>query len=165
MKAKPGKPQAAKAGKPQTIKQVAENRKARFDYSIVDTLEAGVELLGSEVKSIRDGGVQLKDSYVVLKNGQAYLQAAHIAPYRASSYLNHEPERLRRLLLSRIEIDRLGRSMAEKGFSCVPLKLYFKGRWAKIELGLVKGKQAADKRDSIKSRDVDRELQRARAKK
>lgn len=143
---------------------VADNRKARFDYTVIDTLEAGIELLGSEVKSIRLNGIQLKDSYVVIKNGEAFLQAAHIAPYRASSYLNHEPERLRRLLLSKIQIERLERSLAEKGFTCVPLKLYFKGRWAKIELGIVKGKNVGDKRESIKSRDVERELRQARSK-
>lgn len=158
----------SKAGKTNTqpaIKLVADNRKARFDYTVVDTLEAGIELLGSEVKSIRLNGVQLKDSYVVIKNGEAFLQAAHIAPYRASSYLNHEPERLRRLLLSKVQIERLERSLAEKGFTCVPLKLYFKGRWAKIELGIVKGKNVGDKRESIKSRDVERELRQARSKK
>ncbi len=143
---------------------VAENRKARFDYSIVDTLEAGVEFRGSEVKALREHGIQLKDSYVVLKNGEAYLQGAHISPYQASSYLNHEPERLRKLLLSRLQIDRLDRSMSEKGLTCVPLKLYFKGRWAKIELGIAKGKNSGDKRQSIKSRDVDRELRQAKAK-
>lgn len=145
-------------------KLVAENRKARFDYTIVDTIEAGLELKGSEVKSLRTHGIQLKDSYVVLKNGEAFLQGAHIAPYLASSYLNHEPERLRKLLLSAVEIDRIERSMAEKGFTCVPLKVYFKGRWAKAEIGLVKGKRAGDKRESIKTRDVERELRRARAK-
>jgi SsrA-binding protein len=157
----------SKAGKTNTqpaVRLVADNRKARFDYTVIDTLEAGIELLGSEVKSIRLNGIQLKDSYVVIKNGEAFLQAAHIAPYRASSYLNHEPERLRRLLLSKIQIERLERSLAEKGFTCVPLKLYFKGRWAKIELGIVKGKNVGDKRESIKSRDVERELRQARSK-
>ncbi|MDX9730929.1 MAG: SsrA-binding protein SmpB [Bdellovibrionales bacterium] len=147
-----------------SVKLVSENRKARFDYTIVDTIEAGVALLGSEVKSLRENGIQLKDSYIVFKNGEVYLQGAHIAPYRASSYLNHEPERLRKLLLSSVEIDRLDRSMSEKGFTCVPLKLYFKGRWAKIEIGIAKGKQGADKREAIKSRDVERELRQAKAK-
>lgn len=143
---------------------VAENRKARFDYQIVDTLEAGLELRGSEVKSIRQNGVQLKDSYIILKNGEAYLQGAHIGPYQASSYQNHEPERLRKLLLSKVQIDRLDRSLSEKGLACVPLKLYFKGRWAKIELGIAKGKTSGDKRESTKKRDVDRELRQAKAK-
>ncbi|CAN5545789.1 SsrA-binding protein SmpB [soil metagenome] len=153
-------------GKPADVRilLVAENRKARFDYMIVDTLEAGVALRGSEVKSLRQNGIQLKDSYVVLKNDEAYLQGAHIGPYQASSYLNHEPERLRKLLLSKAQIERLDRSMSEKGLSCVPLKLYFKGRWAKIELGIAKGKNAGDKRESIKNRDVDREIRQAKAK-
>lgn len=155
---------ARKTNTQPAVRLVADNRKARFDYTVIDTLEAGIELLGSEVKSIRLNGIQLKDSYVVIKNGEAFLQAAHIAPYRASSYLNHEPERLRRLLLSKIQIERLERSLAEKGFTCVPLKLYFKGRWAKIELGIVKGKNVGDKRESIKSRDVERELRQARSK-
>ncbi len=143
---------------------ISENRKARFDYQIIDTIEAGVALRGSEVKSLRQNGIQLKDSYVVLKNDEAYLQGAHIGPYQASSYLNHEPERLRKLLLSKAQIDRLDRSMSEKGLTCVPLKLYFKGRWAKIELGIAKGKNAGDKRESIKSRDVDREIRQAKSK-
>jgi SsrA-binding protein len=143
---------------------VSENRKARFDFQIVDTIEAGVALRGSEVKSLRQNGIQLKDSYVILKNDEAFLQGAHIGPYQASSYLNHEPERLRKLLLSKAQIERLDRSMSEKGLTCVPLKLYFKGRWAKIELGIAKGKNAGDKRESIKNRDVDRELRRAKAK-
>ncbi|MDZ4081844.1 MAG: SsrA-binding protein SmpB [Bdellovibrionales bacterium] len=153
------------ATKDSGIKLIAENRKARFDYIVIDTLEAGISLLGSEVKAIRDTGIQLKDSYVVIKNGEAFLQGAHVSPYRASSYLNHEPERLRKLLLSKIQIDRLDRSLSEKGYSCVPLKLYFKGRWAKIELAIAKGKNVGDKRESIKTRDVDRELRRAKAKK
>ncbi len=153
------------ATKENGIKLIAENRKARFDYIVIDTVEAGISLHGSEVKAIRDTGIQLKDSYVVIKNGEAYLQGAHVSPYKASSYLNHEPERLRKLLLSKIQIDRLDRSLSEKGYSCVPLKLYFKGRWAKIELGIVKGKNVGDKRESIKTRDVDRELRRAKAKK
>lgn len=161
---KSGGKSSGKSGAGQTVKLVADNRKARFDYTVVDTLEAGLELLGSEVKSIRENGIQLKDSYIVIKNGQAYLQAAHIAPYRASSYLNHEPERLRRLLLNKLQIERLERSIAEKGFTCIPLKLYFKGRWAKLELGIVKGKNVGDKRESIKSRDVERELRQARSK-
>lgn len=157
---------SAEGGKPQDLRilLVSENRKARFDYVIVDTLEAGVALRGSEVKSLRENGIQLKDSYVVIKNGEAFLQGAHIGPYRASSYLNHEPERLRKLLLSSLQIDRLDRSMSEKGLTCVPLKLYFKGRWAKIELGVAKGKNSGDKRESIKSRDVDREMRQAKAK-
>lgn len=146
------------------IKPITENKKARFDYSIGDVYEAGLELTGSEVKSLRRGDAQLKDSYVIFKNGQAYLQNAHISVYKASSYMNHEPERLRRLLLNRNELSRIDRAISEKGFTCVPLKMYFKGGWAKVEIALVKGKKAADKRESIKSRDTDRELAQARRK-
>jgi SsrA-binding protein len=145
-------------------KIITENKKARFDYAIGDTFEAGLELVGSEVKSMRRGDVQLKDSYVVFKNSQAYLQNAHISIYTASSYMNHEPERLRRLLLNRTELTRIDRAISEKGFTCVPLRMYFKGGWAKVEIALVKGKKAADKRESIKGREADRELAQAKRK-
>lgn len=143
-----------------SIKIVAENRKARFDYHIVDTYEAGLVLTGSEVKSLRAGNCQLKDSYVAFAGDQAYLQKVHIAVYTASSYNNHEPERRRKLLMHRQELDRLLAATTEKGFSCVPLKLYFKEGKAKVEIALVKGKLRGDKRDSIKKRDVTREIQR-----
>jgi SsrA-binding protein len=146
------------------IKIVAENKKARFDYSIEDTFEAGLELRGSEVKSLRKGDVNLKDSYVAFSNGEAYLQNAHISVYKSSSYLNHEPERRRKLLLNKTELDRLERALDEKGYTCVPLKIYFKKGWAKVEIALAKGKQGADKRDSIKSRDVKRELEQVKRK-
>ncbi len=140
------------------IKIVTENRKARFDYSIIDTFEAGMELRGSEVKSLRDGGCQLKDSYVVFVGAQMYLQNAHISVYKASSYNNHEPERRRRLLMHRHEIDKLAAQVQEKGLSLIPLKLYFKNGRAKIQIALAKGKKAPDKRASIKDRDVKRDL-------
>jgi SsrA-binding protein len=146
------------------IKLVAENKKARFDFSIEETYEAGIELKGSEVKSLRAGDVNLKDSYIAFRNGEAFLQNAHISVYKASSYLNHEPERLRRLLLSKHDIEKIERAVHEKGYTCVPLKVYFKGSWAKLEIALAKGKKAADKRDSIKSRDASRELQQAKRK-
>jgi SsrA-binding protein len=146
------------------IKIVAENKKARFDFSIEDTFEAGLELRGSEVKSVRAGDVNLKDSYVIFKNGEAFLQNAHISVYKASSYMNHEPERLRKLLLSKLDLQRIERAIQEKGYTCVPLKIYFKNGWAKLEIALARGKKAADKRDSIKSRDVGRELQQAKRK-
>ena len=148
----------------QANKLITENKKARFDYSIGDTFEAGIELSGSEVKPVRRGDVQLKDSYVAFKNGQAYLQNAHINVYTASSYMNHEPERLRRLLLNKNELTRIERAIQEKGFTCVPLKMYFKGNWAKVEIALVKGKNAGDKRQSIKGREADREVAQAKRK-
>jgi SsrA-binding protein len=145
---------------------ISENRKARHDYDVVDTFEAGLVLLGSEVKSLRDKQVQLKDSYVVFKGDEAFLQNAHIADYKASSYNNHAPERLRKLLMHRSELDKIYAALREKGLSCIPLKIYFSKGRAKIELALVKGRKAHDKRAAIKTRDVKREvaksLQRSR---
>ncbi len=133
---------------------VQENKKARFDYTIVETYEAGLQLMGSEVKSLRNKDVQLKDSYISFKGDEAYLQNAHIAEYKASSYNNHAPERLRKLLLNRKELDEIFGALREKGYSCVPLKIYFKNGRAKIEIALVKGKKTHDKREAIKKRDV-----------
>ena len=143
------------------MKIVTDNRKAHFDYVLSDRFEAGMELWGSEVKSLRAGQVNLKDSYVAFIGDQAYLQNAHISPYRASSYNNHEPERNRRLLLNRAEIDKIQRAVEEKGFTCVPTKIYFKDGWAKVEIALAKGKTKGDKRQSIKARDTDREMAKA----
>lgn len=140
------------------IKVIAENRKARFDYVIEDTFEAGIELLGSEVKSVRRGDVNLKDSYISIKNGEAFLQNAHISHYKASSYMNHEPERLRKLLLNRIEIRKIERAIEQRGYTCVPLKIYFKGGWAKLQIALARGKKTVDKRHAIKEREVKRAL-------
>lgn len=141
-----------------SILLVAENRKARHDYEILQTFEAGLVLTGSEVKSLRNKQIQLKDSYVSFRGDEAYLQNAHISEYKASSYNNHAPERLRKLLLHRRELDRIHGSIREKGLSCVPLKVYFKKGMAKVELALVRGKKAHDKRESIKKRDVARQL-------
>lgn len=141
-----------------SILLIAENRKARFDYEIIQTFEAGMVLTGSEVKSLRDRQVQLKDSYVSFRNNEAYLQNAHIAEYKASSYNNHVPERLRKLLLHRNELTKIDTAIREKGLSCVPLKIYFSKGRAKIELALVKGKKRHDKREAIKKRDVKREI-------
>lgn len=146
------------------IKLITDNRKARFDYAIEDTFEAGIELRGSEVKSLRKGDVNLKDSYVSFSNGEAFLQNAHISVYKASSYMNHEPERKRKLLLNRTELSKIERAVEEKGYTCVPLKIYFKKGWAKVEIALARGKKSADKRESMKSRDADRELAAAKRK-
>lgn len=151
--------------KKKQIKTVSENRKAFHDYHIVERFEAGLALTGSEVKSLRAGQGQLKDSFVVFSRGEAYLQGMHVSTYQAASYLNHLPERRRKLLLKQAELIKLERAVDEKQQTCVPLKLYFKGRWAKVEIAIVKGKKAADKRESIKARDVDRELRRAVARK
>lgn len=133
---------------------VQENKKARFDYTIVETYEAGLQLMGSEVKSLRNKDVQLKDSYISFRGDEAFLQNAHIAEYKASSYNNHAPERLRKLLLNRKELDEIFGALREKGYSCVPLKIYFKNGRAKLEIALVKGKKTHDKREAIKKRDV-----------
>ena len=143
------------------IKIISENKKARFDYHIVDTFEAGIVLTGSEVKSLRDGGGNLKDSYVAFAGNEAYIQKMHISVYKASSYNNHEPERRRKLLMHRIELNRLDAKIQEKGYSCVPLKLYFKDGRVKVEIALVKGKLKGDKRESSKTRDASREIQRS----
>lgn len=133
---------------------IQENKKARFDYTIVETFEAGLMLMGSEVKSLRAKDVQLKDAYISFRGKEAFLQNAHIAEYKASSYNNHAPERLRKLLMNRSELDEIAGALAEKGYSCVPLKIYFKDGRAKLEIALVKGKKTHDKRESIKKRDV-----------
>jgi SsrA-binding protein len=140
---------------------ISENRNARFLYYILETYEAGLVLTGSEVKSLRDRNVQLKDSYVAFQGNEAFLQNCHIAEYKASSYNNHQPERLRKLLLNRNELNKIYGALREKGLSCVPLKIYFKNGRAKVELGLAKGKKTHDKRESIKKRDEARELQKS----
>ena len=143
------------------IKIISDNKKARFDYHIIETYEAGLVLIGSEVKSLRNGDCSLKDSYVAFVGDEAYVQNMHISVYRASSYNNHEPERRRKLLMNRIELNRLEASIQEKGLSCIPLKIYFKDGIAKLEIGLAKGKNKGDKRDSSKTRDANREIQRS----
>lgn len=137
---------------------ISDNRKAKFDYEILETYEAGLSLVGSEVKSLRAKNVQLKDSYISFIGDEAFLQNAHIAPYTASSYNNHEPERRRKLLLHRQELEKIYGALREKGLSCVPLKIYFKDGRVKLEIALVRGKKAHDKRESIKKRDATREL-------
>ena len=140
---------------------ISENKKARFDYHVVETFEAGLVLTGSEVKSLRAHQVQLKDSYISFVGSEAFLQNAHISIYTASSYNNHAPERLRKILMHRRELEEIYGALREKGLTCVPLKIYFKKGRAKLELALVKGKKAHDKRDAIKKRDVDLELKKS----
>ena len=140
---------------------VTVNRKARFDYSILETLEAGLVLTGSEVKSLRKGNCQLKNSYVVFKKSEPYLQKAHISPYGPAASNNHEPERRRKLLLHSYELKKLIGQLNQKGLSCVPLKVYFKRGKAKLELALVKGKKRGDKREAIKRKEMDRSARRA----
>jgi SsrA-binding protein len=144
-----------------SVKPVATNRKAFHDYFIEDRAEAGLVLTGTEVKSLREGRAQLKDSYVQFREGEAFLIGAHISPYGSGSWTNHLPERDRKLLLHRREIDRWSGAVATRGVSCVPLSLYFKGPNAKAEIALVKGKKLHDKRDALREKDRQREADRA----
>jgi SsrA-binding protein len=144
------------------VKIISDNRQARHLYEILEVYEAGVELVGTEVKSIRAGRVNLRDGYALIRNGQAWLINAHISPYeRSAEYFNHEPRRTRKLLLHRKEITKLIGQVEQKGLTLVPLKMYFKGSWVKITLGLGKGKKLHDKREDIKRRDDQRQMARA----
>lgn len=144
-----------------STKNITTNRRARFDYQILETFEAGIVLLGSEVKSLREGRAHLSDSYAIVKDGEAFLVGAHIAQYAFARDGGHEPDRTRKLLLHKREIGRLGSALAEKGLTLVPLRMYFKEGRAKVELGLAKGKTRYDKRETLKRRQADREMQRA----
>lgn len=137
---------------------VATNRKAWHDYHILETLEAGLVLVGTEVKSLREGRANLKDSFARIKKGEAYLFNAHISPYHMAGPANHDPTRTRKLLLHRQEINRLTGRVAEKGLTLIPLKLYFKRGKAKVELALAKGKKLYDKRETLKARAHEREM-------
>jgi SsrA-binding protein len=140
---------------------VATNRQASFRYHLLEKWECGIQLQGSEVKSLRDGGVQLKDSYAEVRDGEVWLQRMHVAPYKPAAQENHEPERPRKLLMHRREIERLIGKTAEKGLTLVPTRVYFKGPHAKVELALARGKEMRDKRRSIKEREQRREIERA----
>ncbi len=143
---------------------IQENKQARFDYHITETYEAGLVLTGSEVKSLRLKSIQFKDSYISFKGSEAFLQNAHISEYKASSYNNHAPERLRKLLLNRQELNKIFGAIKEKGLTCVPLKIYFKDGRVKLEIGLAKGKKLHDKREAIKKRDIDSQLRMAKSR-
>ena len=142
-------------------KPLAANRKARHDYEILERLEAGIELRGSEVKSAREGRVQLKDSYVEVRDDQAWLVGAHISPYSHGNRYNHAPERPRRLLLHRREIDRIFGRTTIQGQTCVPLSVYLKGNKIKVEIALARGKRLYDKRQAEKKKILDREARDA----
>jgi SsrA-binding protein len=140
---------------------VATNRKARHDYHLFDTFEAGIELLGSEVKSLRESRANLKDAYVTVRDGEVFLVGAHISTYSHTGFTGHVPRRERRLLLQKREIRKLNQKLTQKGFTAVPLKIYFNERgWAKVEFALARGKRSYDKKETIKKRDIQRELQR-----
>ena len=144
-----------------TVKVVATNRKAFHEYFISDTFEAGIALLGTEIKSVRAGRVSLQDGYVSFEQGEAWLLNVHIAQYDPASRQNHDPKRRRKLLLHRREINRLAGKVQEKGFTIIPTRLYLKGGRAKVEIGLAKGKRLYDKREAIAKRDSQRQVDRA----
>ncbi len=151
----------AKKGKRKAVPgDIATNRQASFRFNLLEKFEAGIVLQGSEVKSLREGGVQLKDAYAEVREGEVWLRNMHIAPYKPARE-NHEPDRPRKLLLHRREIDQLTGASAEKGLTIVPTRIYWSGPRAKVELALAKGKDLYDKRRSIKERDERREMQRA----
>jgi SsrA-binding protein len=142
------------------VKIISVNRQAYHDYFVERTIEAGISLVGTEIKSIRDGKVNLRGSYAIARNGELWLENAHIAVYEHGNRYNHEPLRNRKLLLHRREIEQLQAKVASKGLTLIPLKLYLKGGKAKIELGLCRGKKLYDKREAIAERDVKREMER-----
>ncbi len=142
------------------VKVITVNRQAYHDYTVERTVEAGISLVGTEIKSIRDGKVNLRSSYAIIRQGEVWLENAHIAVYDFGNRFNHEPLRRRKLLLHRREIQQLEAKVAAKGLTLIPLKLYLKGGRAKIELGLCRGKKLYDKREAIAERDVKREMER-----
>jgi SsrA-binding protein len=147
------------------IKRVAENRKARHDYFIDDTFEAGIALVGTEVKSLREGRINLRDSYVEVRGSahapELFLVNAHVSPYDQGNIWNHDPLRVRKLLLHRNEIEKIATKVREKGYTVVPTKVYFKDGRAKVEIGLARGKKLYDKRHDLADRDAKRDMQRA----
>ncbi len=148
------------AGDTIPIKTVITNRKARFEYEILDKVEAGIVLQGTEVKSVREGHVSLQESYALAQNGELWLEGCTIQPYTHGNINNHEPTRPRKLLLHKKELKRLVQRVAEKGLTLVPLALYFKGAKLKVEIGVARGKKLHDKRDTIKKRETERNLRR-----
>ena len=152
---------AEKTEREKAQRTIAENRKARHDYHILETWEAGVALLGTEVKAIREGRVNLRDSFARVDRGEVWMENVHISPYSHRGYAEHSEKRARKLLLHRHEIRKLVGHVAEKGMTLVPLELYFKNGRVKALIGLAKGKQAHDKRETIRRREVERETRAA----
>ena len=144
--------------------RVASNRKALHDYHVLERLEAGIALLGTEVKSVRAGGVNLTGGFARIENGRAVLHGVHIAPYTAGNRFNHDPLRPRALLLKRRELGRLVGQLAQKGFALVPLAMYFRGPWVKVELGLCRGKTKGDQRETLRRKTAEREVRQAVAR-
>jgi SsrA-binding protein len=156
-----GKSREAMASERQSERAISTNRRARHEYEILETVEAGLVLRGTEVKSLRDSQVTFKDSYATIRNGEAWLLGCHINPYSHGTDANHDPDRDRKLLLHRREISRLTGKVAERGLTLVPLRLYFKEGRVKIELGLARGRKLHDKRSAIREREVRREMDKA----
>ena len=142
------------------LKTIADNRKARHDYFILESYEAGIELTGTEVKSIRDGGLNLKDSWISIDNGELFIKQMHISPYEKGNIFNKDPLRTRKLLLHRYEINKLIGQQKVKGYTIMPLKVYIKDGLVKMEIGLAKGKKLYDKREDIAKKDMKREMER-----
>ena len=142
-------------------KLIAQNKKAQHDYTIVETIEAGIVLQGTEIKSIRNSRINLKDGFVRIRNGEAFLVNVHISPYEQGNIFNHDPLRTRKLLLHKKQIDKLYGEMKQQGMSIVPLKVYLKDGYAKVLIGLAKGKKQYDKRESLKRKDQERQIARA----
>lgn len=143
------------------VESVARNRHARHEYQVLETWEAGLVLTGSEVKSLRDGKVNIAEAYGIVRDGEVYLLNMHVSPYSRGGYANHEPTRLRKLLLHKREIRRLIGGVERQGLTLVPLEVYFKGGRAKVRLALAKGKKLYDKRDDARKRDAERDMARA----
>ena len=152
---------ASQASKESRDRAIATNRRARHEYEILETVEAGLVLRGTEVKSLRDGLVNFKDSYASVRNGEGWLLGCHINPYSHGTDANHDPERDRKLLLHKKEIARLSGKISERGLTLVPLRLYFKDGRAKVELGLARGRKLHDKRSALREREVRREMDKA----
>ena len=150
-----------KTAREEAQKIIADNRKAQHDYHLLETFEAGVALLGTEVKSIREGGVNLRDSFARIEAGEVWIYNVHISPYRNRGYSNHEPTRRRKLLLHRQEIRKLIGKTVERGMTLVPLRMYLKNGRVKVAISLAKGKKAHDKRETVKRREADRETRAA----
>ena len=147
--------------KPETAKTITVNRKAGYDYELLERFEAGIALTGTEIKSIREGRVNLREAYVRVQGGEAYLLNCHIAQYQAGSYQNHEPTRPRKLLLHKDEIRRLAQHTEQKGLTIVPTRMYYSRGRAKVELAVARGKKSYDKRAAIADRDAQRQIARA----
>lgn len=146
-------------------KVVATNRKAKLNYEILETLEAGIALKGSEVKSIREGRIDISEGYITVENGEAIMHSVHISPYSHSSEKDYDPKRPRKLLLHKKEIHRLLGQIQKKGLTAIPLSVYFvNNKWAKVEIGVARGKKLKDRREEIKRRDLEREMKRERLK-